>query len=108
MPSSSRPVVVVLAVVWRENRVLLVRRAQPPRAGQWDFPGGRLEWGESLGAAAARELREETGVTGTPGVVLPPLELLEPDERGAPHWHVVAVPVLCAWQAGVPYAADDA
>jgi 8-oxo-dGTP diphosphatase len=42
--------------------VLLIRRGTPPRLGEWSLPGGRIEWGEPVKAAALRELREETGV----------------------------------------------
>jgi 8-oxo-dGTP diphosphatase len=53
---------VVAAVVRREGRILITRR--PPRAerpGQWEFPGGKVEAGESEPAALAREIREELG-----------------------------------------------
>ena len=43
-----------------------VLRGAPPGAGQWSLPGGKLEWGEGLVAAAAREAREELGVAIEP------------------------------------------
>ncbi len=55
-----RPAVTVVAP--RDGRILLVRRAVPPAAGQWCLPGGFMEVRESAAEAAHRELREETGL----------------------------------------------
>jgi ADP-ribose pyrophosphatase YjhB (NUDIX family) len=63
--SQAEPVAVVAVgavVVVRSGRLLLVRRGRPPGAGSWTLPGGRVEPGESLEEAAAREVAEETGV----------------------------------------------
>jgi 8-oxo-dGTP diphosphatase len=57
-----RPLLGVSACVWRNDKVLIVQRSKPPFEGLWSLPGGHVEWGESLRAAAARELMEETGV----------------------------------------------
>lgn len=45
------------------DKVLLIRRGKPPRAGQWSIPGGRIEASETELEACLRELYEETGVT---------------------------------------------
>src|SRR5690606_24956929 len=47
----------------RGDEVLLIRRALPPYAKLWTFPGGRMEAGESAEECARREVREELGVT---------------------------------------------
>lgn len=64
------PAVTVDAVVFRFTgqtlEVLLIRRAQPPYAGQWAFPGGFVDMQESLETSAARELNEETGLSVSP------------------------------------------
>ena len=57
-----RPIVGVGAVVLRARSVLLVKRARPPRQGQWSLPGGAQELGETLDDAVAREVREEAGI----------------------------------------------
>ena len=57
------PAVAVGALVFDgDGRVLLVERGNPPGAGLWSVPGGRLETGETLAQAVAREVREETGL----------------------------------------------
>jgi 8-oxo-dGTP diphosphatase len=53
---------VIFALQSRDLHVLLVRRAIPPFEGRWALPGGFIRDGESLEAAARRELQEETGV----------------------------------------------
>ena len=56
-------ITVVAGILWKEDRILAVRRPEgKPWAGYWEFPGGKVESGESLEQALARELREELGV----------------------------------------------
>jgi len=60
-----------VGVVWREGRVLIARR--PPSGllgGLWEFPGGKLESGESAAAAVKRELMEEVGVEVRVGALI--------------------------------------
>jgi 8-oxo-dGTP diphosphatase len=57
-----RPEVCVGAVVCRGDQILLIKRGNPPQKGRWSLPGGRVEPGERLVDAVAREVLEETGV----------------------------------------------
>jgi ADP-ribose pyrophosphatase YjhB (NUDIX family) len=60
--ASGRPELCVGAVVVDAGRLLLIRRGRPPSVGLWSVPGGRVEHGETMAAAVAREVAEETGV----------------------------------------------
>ena len=63
MPTKQRPYIGVAVIVVRDGRVLLGRRKNAHGAGTWQFPGGHLEFGESIEDCARRELMEETGLT---------------------------------------------
>lgn len=109
MSVERRAVPAVIAVVPRGDSVLLVRRGQAPNAGAWGFPGGKIEFGETLRAAAERETFEETGVRCTASRVLDCVDAFaEESAAGGASWHYVLVAMLCAWQSGEPVAADDA
>lgn len=59
---------VICAAILHEGRVLIARRApQQKHAGMWEFPGGKVEAGESNAQCLARELQEEFGISGTVG-----------------------------------------
>jgi len=61
-PQPLRPQLAVSAAIFREGKVLLVRRARSPAKGFYSLPGGRVEFGETLHAALHREVAEETGL----------------------------------------------
>jgi 8-oxo-dGTP diphosphatase len=58
----SRPQIAVSAAIFRDNKILLVRRARSPAKGFYSLPGGRVEFGETLHAALHREVDEETSL----------------------------------------------
>lgn len=57
-------------ILMRADRICLVRRKCPPKAGQWSLPAGFQEYNEDSAAAALREVREETGLEVRLGAVL--------------------------------------
>lgn len=100
------PVAAAIAVVVRGGRLLLVRRSHRPDAGRWGFPGGKIEPGETVVAAALRELDEETGVAADPVEVLTAVDVIRRD--GDTLHHYVLVAVLCRWRGGEGVPASDA
>lgn len=65
-PCAAPPKVMVACFVFQGERLLWMRRAEPPQRGFWAIPAGYMELGETLEEAAARELREETGLALAP------------------------------------------
>jgi 8-oxo-dGTP diphosphatase len=102
------PLIGVGAIIIENGRVVLVKRAHPPLKDEWSIPGGVLEVGELVRAAAVREAREETGL------VVDPVELLgvydrvlrNPEKRV--QYHYVLIDFLCRRVAGELAAAGDA
>src|SRR5277367_645022 len=104
----STPFVGVGAVIVQDNRVLLIRRGQPPLLGEWSLPGGVLECGETLREAAAREAREETGLVVETGEMLGVYERSVPGDEGRVRYHYVQVEFLCRAIGGDLKAGSDA
>jgi ADP-ribose pyrophosphatase YjhB (NUDIX family) len=102
------PLVGVGAVIVQENRVLLIRRGQPPLLGEWSLPGGVLECGETLHEAVAREAREETGLLVEPGEMLGVYERVIRDDERRVRYHYVLIDFLCRPVGGDLKAGSDA
>lgn len=109
-PPPIGPVAATLAAVIHQDRILLIRRANRPDAGRWAFPGGKIRAGETIMAAAHRELTEETGVQGQAMQLFDALDVFdrEPSARPLAYSHFILIAVLFRWQQGEPQAGDDA
>jgi 8-oxo-dGTP diphosphatase len=107
--SLTRPTPAVGVVCLRASEVLLIRRGKPPRAGEWSLPGGRVEWGETVRAAALRELYEETGVEAEIVALIDVVDGLFDAHKGPELGrHYLLVDFAARWRAGEPLASDDA
>ncbi|RMD90850.1 MAG: (deoxy)nucleoside triphosphate pyrophosphohydrolase [Alphaproteobacteria bacterium] len=96
-----KPVILVSAValVDRDGRVLLARRPEGrPMAGLWEFPGGKVEPGETPEAALIRELHEELGI-GTWESCLAPLTFAS---HGYDDFHLLMPLFVCRKWQGIP------
>jgi ADP-ribose pyrophosphatase YjhB (NUDIX family) len=103
-----RPVVAVGVILLDENdQLLLIQRARPPSAGKWSVPGGKVELGESLEAAALRELKEETGLACTLGPIVEVLDRVVRDAAGAVQFHYVILDFLGSGPTGALQPASD-
>ncbi len=101
-----RPVAAVGAIVFREGKVLLVRRGVEPSAGLWSIPGGAVELGETLHEALVREVKEETGLEVKPTRLVDVYNTIV-EREGRIQYHYVIIDYLCEYVSGDLQASSD-
>jgi 8-oxo-dGTP diphosphatase len=102
----ARPVLAVSAAVFREGRVLIVRRARAPLIGHFSLPGGVVEVGETLAAALARELIEEVSVEAEIIAFNRHVQAIIP-EGDRIRAHFVIASFVARWTRGEPRLSDE-
>src|SRR3954449_6334415 len=100
----SRPQIAVSAAIFREGRILLVRRARSPAKGFYSLPGGRVEFGETLHAALHREIDEETSLE-IEIVDLAGWREVVPGPSGGGHYLIMSF--AARWLAREPVVEDE-
>lgn len=85
-----------------KGELLMVKRKNPPAKGLWGFPGGKIEFGETIKEAARREVKEETGLDVDIEKILTVGEAIEKDI------HRVVVVCEAKMKGGMIKASDDA
>lgn len=103
----ARPLLGVGAVIFRDDKVLLIERGKEPLKGWWTLPGGLAETGERLECAVRREVMEETGLEVRPEEVVAVFERIMPDVEGRTEFHYVIIDYLCECTGGTLAAASD-
>ncbi|GLH80625.1 NUDIX hydrolase [Bradyrhizobium sp. SSBR45G] len=102
------PQLAVSAAIFRDGRIMLVRRARSPAKGVYTLPGGRVEFGETLQEAVAREVMEETGLTIAVIGLAGWREVLPASHGGkGGGGHYLILPFAARWQAGEPMLNDE-
>jgi len=90
-----------IAIVLRAGQILICQRKDDDTlGGYWEFPGGKMECGETLPQCLARELREELRIVASPYAALPPIEHDYPSVQVRLH------PFLCRHESGEPQAIE--
>jgi 8-oxo-dGTP diphosphatase len=104
LPPAGMLLVSAAALIDGDGRVLVQQRATGPLTGLWEFPGGKIEPGETPAAAVIRELREELGVDVEAACLAPAAFASEPlGDR-----HLLLLLHVCRKWHGIPRAIEAA
>lgn len=102
------PIAAVGAVVFKDGKILTIKRGQEPSKGKWSIPGGRIELGETAYEAAQREVREECSIEVEIERVLDAANNIIRDGEGGVKYHFVIIDLLARYVSGEIKAETDA
>lgn len=101
------PIVGAGAVIIKEGKLLLVKRANEPGKGRWSVPGGIVDLGETLNDAVSREILEETGLVIRVGEPAGVFDYIEKDKKGVIKFHYIIIDYFADVISGEPKASSD-
>ncbi|KAA3617325.1 MAG: NUDIX domain-containing protein [Calditrichaeota bacterium] len=102
------PQVAVGAIIFKDEKILLVKRANAPAKGVWAVPGGKIKPGESMKNALKREILEETNLEIEVGEAVLVFDVIEYGENAELLFHYVIIDFECTVTGGSIKAGDDA
>ena len=103
----TRPFLAVSAAIFRDGKVLVVRRARKPALNLYTMPGGVVEAGETLVEAVAREVREETSLEIEVLALAGHREALMRDAQNRVERHFVIMCFAARWVSGEPHLNEE-
>ena len=104
---AQRPILAASVGVFREGRILLGERLVEPARGLFTFPGGRVEYGETLQEAALRELQEEVGVIAEIVGFVDFVETVVKNKDGSIAFHAIVCAFAARWISGEPQSSSE-
>ncbi|HEY98447.1 MAG TPA: NUDIX hydrolase [Dehalococcoidia bacterium] len=102
------PIAGVGVVVFKDGKILTIKRGQEPSKGKWSIPGGRIELGETAQEAGRREVKEECSIDVQIERVLDAASNIIRDEEGRIKYHFVIIDLLARYVSGELRAQSDA
>lgn len=103
-----RPIIGVGVVVLRGDDVLLIQRMKPPKQDEWSLPGGAQDVGETLKAAAKREVFEETGLSVDIQSLVDVIDFIDRSDDGRVRFHYSLIDFWAEAHTENTRAGDDA
>lgn len=95
-----RPIPSVAACVFKDDRILLIKRGTPPSKDRWSVPGGAIELGESFSETAKRELNEECGIEIEVGEIFDVENFIVHDEQKRIQYHYIITYLIAKYTSG--------
>lgn len=103
-----RPIASMAACVFKDDKILIIRRANPPSQGMWSLPGGMIELGETIQETTKREVEEECGIEIDVGDVFLVRNLIVPDDKRDIQFHYIVTWMLAHYKSGEARPGSDA